>query len=64
MKEEQLRLEESEAEMKKRRKLDHEHHQKWEKGRESRVGTWRDFAKGNKSKKVSCSTHISPSKLT
>ena len=53
MKEEQLRLEESEADMKKRLKANREHSKKWEAGREDRVGTWRDFAKGNKSKKVS-----------
>lgn len=52
MKEEQLRLEESEADMKKRLKANREHSKKWEAGREDRVGTWRDFAKGNKSKKV------------
>lgn len=52
MKEEQLRLEESEADMRKRLKSQREHHKEWEENRESRVGTWRDFAKGNKSKKV------------
>lgn len=52
MKEEQLRLEESEADMRKRLKANREHSKKWEAGREDRVGTWRDFAKGNKSKKV------------
>ena len=52
MKEEQLRLEESEAEMKKRLKSDRDHHKNWEASRDTRVGTWRDFAKGNKSKKV------------
>jgi len=51
MKEEQLRLEESEADMRKRLKSQREHHKEWEENRESRVGTWRDFAKGNKSKK-------------
>ena len=48
-----MRLEESEADMKKRLKANREHSKKWEAGREDRVGTWRDFAKGNKSKKVS-----------
>lgn len=52
MKEEQLRLEESEADMKKRNKANREHSKQWEAGRDDRVGTWRDFAKGNKSKKV------------
>lgn len=47
-----MRLEESEADMKKRLKANREHSKKWEAGREDRVGTWRDFAKGNKSKKV------------
>lgn len=52
MKEEQLRIEESEAETRKRLKAEREHHKKWEAGREGRVGTWRTFAQGNKSKSV------------
>lgn len=52
MKEEQLRIEEDEAQTRKRLKADREHKKKWEADREVRVGTWRDFAKGNKSKKV------------
>ena len=50
LKEEQLRIEEDSAERGKRFKVEKEHHKEWEKTREGRVGTWRDFAKKGKSK--------------
>ena len=45
LKEEEERIEEDEAETRKRLKSSREHHKKWEETRETRVGTWRDFAK-------------------
>ena len=45
LKEEEDRIEEDEADTRKRLKTSREHHKKWEETRETRVGTWRDFAK-------------------
>lgn len=45
LKEEEERIEEDEADTRKRLKSSREHHKKWEETRETRVGTWRDFAK-------------------
>ena len=45
LKEEEERIEEDEADTRKRLKTSREHHKKWEETRETRVGTWRDFAK-------------------
>ena len=63
MKEEQLRIEEDEAETKKRHKADRDHHKNWEASRDNRVGTWRTFAQGNKSKKVQSTLRSSLSKV-
>ncbi|KAK9846337.1 hypothetical protein WJX81_001857 [Elliptochloris bilobata] len=54
LKEEEERIEEDEADTRKRLKSSREHHKKWEETRETRVGTWRDFAK----KKGKKGTHL------
>ncbi|KAK9798524.1 hypothetical protein WJX73_007542 [Symbiochloris irregularis] len=68
MKDEQLRLEEDEAGMKKRLKETREDHKKWEETREGRVGNWRTFVSKKKSKskageKMVAGSGIKPPKL-
>ncbi|KAK9810532.1 hypothetical protein WJX72_012264 [[Myrmecia] bisecta] len=64
LKEEEERIEEDEAETRKRLKASREHHQKWEQTRDTRVGTWRDFVtKKSKSKKGIATGGIKPPKL-
>lgn len=50
LKDDTARVEEEEAEKKVRLKAMREHHHKWEDTREGRVGTWRDFVKGKKTR--------------
>ncbi|DBA65842.1 TPA: hypothetical protein ACH3X2_002873 [Trebouxia sp. C0005] len=50
LKDDTARCEEDEAEKKIKLKAMREHHHKWEDTREGRVGTWRDFVKGKKTR--------------
>lgn len=50
LKDDTARCEEDEAEKKVKLKAMREHHHKWEDTREGRVGTWRDFVKGKKTR--------------
>ncbi len=50
LKDDTARCEEEEAEKKVKLKAMREHHHKWEDTREGRVGTWRDFVKGKKTR--------------
>ena len=50
LKDDTARVEEEEAEKKVKLKAMREHHHKWEDTREGRVGTWRDFVKGKKTR--------------
>ena len=50
LKDETERCEEDEAEKRVKLKAMREHHHKWEDTREGRVGTWRDFVKGKKTR--------------
>ena len=50
LKDETERCEEDEAEKRVQLKAMREHHHKWEDTREGRVGTWRDFVKGKKTR--------------
>ena len=53
LKDDEERLEDEEAENRKRLKSAREHHKNWEQNRDGRVGTWRNFVdKKSKSKKV------------
>ena len=60
MKDDTARCEEDEAEKKIKLKAMREHHHKWEDTREGRVGTWRDFVKGKKTR-VCVATYLSVS---
>ena len=50
LKDETERCEEDEADKRVKLKAMREHHHKWEDTREGRVGTWRDFVKGKKTR--------------
>ncbi|CAL8461725.1 g1256 [Coccomyxa elongata] len=65
LKEEEERIEESEAETRKKMKATKEHTKKWEETRENRVGTWRDFVqkKGKSKKGTNMLGGIKPPKL-
>lgn len=56
LKDDTARCEEDEAEKKIKLKAMREHHHKWEDTREGRVGTWRDFVKGKKTRVCSIIT--------
>lgn len=57
LKDETERCEEDEAEKRVKLKAMREHHHKWEDTREGRVGTWRDFVKGKKTRVSSLLPH-------
>lgn len=62
--EEEGRIEADESETREKLKRDREHHKNWEQGRETRVGSWRDFASKSKKKKGSGAVGgIKPPKL-
>lgn len=52
LKEETLRLEAKEEEVKEKSKAAKEHHKEWEKTREQRVTTWHDYQKAKGDKKT------------